>query len=98
MDREAWQATVHEVTESDTTERRNHNLISAGVYIYFPEYISGFFGEQQCILSFLWGIYFLGDLTAPSQASSLALGQEPLQTRVHLPREATLLGNFRGFL
>ena len=49
-------------------------------------------------LIFLWGIYFLGDLTSPSQASSLTLAREPLQTGVHLPWEATLLGNFHGFL
>ena len=47
---------------------------------------------------FLWGIYFLGDLTSPSQASSLALGREPLQTRAHFPWEATLLDDFHGFL
>ena len=47
------------VTESDTTKRLNHNLNLAGVCIYFPEDISGFFGEhQQCILSFCGGFIF----------------------------------------
>ena len=47
------------VTESDTNEKLNHNLNLAGVCIYFPEDISGFFGEhQQCILSFCGGFIF----------------------------------------